>query len=123
VAAQLAAERGLDVWLSPLFHDADDQETFDGVMRAACVCEELRKRHDVRVVLVIGCELSIFMAGLIPGNHALERMAVLSNPSRWTEELFAQGPPVERFPGPDNSGSEKAFLWSDHLCCGIMGGY
>lgn len=113
MAAQLAAEQGLDVWLSPMFHDADEQETFDGVIRAACVCEELRKRHDVRVVLVIGCELSIFMAGLIPGNDALERLAVLSDPSRWTEELFAQGSPIERlnsFLGRTAAEAKKHFI-------------
>jgi hypothetical protein len=98
-AAHIAAEQGLEVWLSPMRHDADERETFDGVMRAARVCEELRKKHDVRVVLVIGCELSIFMAGLIPGNNAFERLALLSDPSRWTEELFAQGSPIERLNG------------------------
>ena len=98
-AAHIAAEQGLEVWLSPMRHDADERETFDGVMRAARVCEELRKKRDVRVVLVIGCELSVFMAGLIPGNNAFERLALLSDPSRWTEELFAQGSPIERLNG------------------------
>jgi hypothetical protein len=95
MAANIAARQGLDVWLSPSLHDANEEETFKQIMEVACVCEELRK-HNVQVVLVIGCELSIFMAGLIPGNDGLERLAVLSDPSRWTEELFAQGSPVER---------------------------
>ncbi|GMA51047.1 hypothetical protein GCM10025857_24040 [Alicyclobacillus contaminans] len=95
MAANITARQGLDVWLSPSLHDADEQETFNQIVDAAHVCEELRK-YDVQVVLVIGCELSVFMAGLIPGNNGLERLAVLSDPSRWTEELFAQGSPVER---------------------------
>ncbi|MCL6442209.1 MAG: hypothetical protein K6T83_01875 [Alicyclobacillus sp.] len=95
MAANVAARQGLDIWLSPSLHDADEQETFNQIIDAAYVCEELRK-YDVQVVLVIGCELSVFMAGLIPGNNGLERLAVLSDPSRWTEELFAQGSPVER---------------------------
>jgi len=95
MAAGIAARQGLDIWLSPSLHDADEQEMFNQIIDAAHVCEELRK-HDVQVVLVVGCELSIFMAGLIPGDDSLERLAVLSDPSRWTEELFAKGPPVER---------------------------
>ncbi|UOF91675.1 hypothetical protein LSG31_05345 [Fodinisporobacter ferrooxydans] len=95
MAADAAARQGLDVWLSPSLHDAGEQETFGQIIEAACVCEELRK-HDIQVVLVIGCELSVFMAGLIPGDSGLERLAVLSDPSRWTEELFAQGSPLER---------------------------
>lgn len=95
MAADAAARQGLDVWLSPSLHDANEHATFDQIIAAACVCEELCK-NDIQVTLVIGCELSIFMAGLIPGENGLERLAVLSDPSRWTEELFAQGSPVER---------------------------
>lgn len=95
MVADIAARRGLDIWLSPSLHDATEQETFNQIIETACVCEELRK-YDVEVVLVVGCELSVFMSGLIPGNSGLERLAILSDPSRWTEELFAQGSPVER---------------------------
>lgn len=95
LAAGAASRQGLDVWLSPTLHDANEQETFDQIIEAACVCEELRKLGR-QVVLVLGCELSVFMSGLIPGDSGLERLAVLSDPSRWTEELFAQGSPLER---------------------------
>jgi hypothetical protein len=95
MAARVASSQGLDVWLSPMLHDADERATFDQVMEAACVAEEIRKLG-TQVVLVIGCELSVFMSGIIPGNSGLERLATLSDPSRWTEEFFAHGSPVER---------------------------
>lgn len=95
MAAELAARNGLEIWISPSLHDASEQETFHQMIEVACVCEELRKQ-EAQVVLVLGCELSVFMSGLIPGENGLERLAVLSDPSRWTEELFAKGSPVER---------------------------
>ncbi|KPV42560.1 hypothetical protein AN477_17055 [Alicyclobacillus ferrooxydans] len=96
MAADIAARYGLDVWLSPSFHDASEEATLNQIIETARMCEELRGRYTSRFVLVIGCELSIFMAGFIPGSNGLERLALLSDPSRWTEELFAVGSPVER---------------------------
>jgi hypothetical protein len=95
LAAGAASHQGLEVWLSPTLHDGNERETLDHIIETACVCEELRN-VGTRIVLVLGCELSVFMSGLIPGNSGMERLAVLSDPSRWTEELFAQGSPVER---------------------------
>lgn len=95
MAARVASSQGLDVWLSPTLHDADERETFDQIMEAACAAEEIRKMG-TQVVLVIGCELSVFMSGIIPGNSGLERLATLSDPSRWTEDFFAHGSPLER---------------------------
>ncbi len=95
LAAGAASRQGLDVWLSPTLHDANERETFDQIIKAACVAEELHKLCR-QVVLVLGCELSVFMSGLIPGNSGLERLATLSDPSRWTEDFFAQRSPLER---------------------------
>lgn len=92
LAARVASRQGLNVWLSPTLHDADEQATFDQMIEAACVAEEIRKLG-TQVVLVLGCELSVFMAGLIPGNSGFERLATLSDPSRWTEDFFAHGSP------------------------------
>jgi hypothetical protein len=95
LAARVASRHGLDVWLSPTLHDVDERETFDHIIEASCVAEEVRELG-TQVVLVLGCELSIFMSGIIPGNSGMERLAVLSDPSRWTADLFAHGSPVER---------------------------
>lgn len=81
MAADIAARHGLDIWLSPSLHDADEQSALNKIIDAANVCEELQK-HGVQVILVIGCELSIFMAGFIPGCNTLERLTMLSDPSR-----------------------------------------
>ena len=96
MAADIATRHGLDVWLSPSFHDASEEATLNQIVETARMCEELRGKCTSNIVLVIGCELSIFMAGIIPGSNGLERLALLSDPSRWTEELFALGSPVER---------------------------
>jgi hypothetical protein len=95
LAASVASRQGLAVWLSPTLHDADERATFDHVMEAARVAEEIRTLG-TEVVLVLGCELSVFMSGIIPGNSGLERLATLADPSRWTTDLFANGSPVER---------------------------
>ncbi|QQE78691.1 hypothetical protein [Alicyclobacillus sp. SO9] len=96
MAADIAIHHGLDVWLSPSFHDASEETTSNRIVEAARICEGLRGECSRHIVLVLGCELSIFMAGIIPGKNGLERLALLSDPSRWTEELFALGSPVER---------------------------
>jgi hypothetical protein len=95
LAADAASRQGLAVWLSPVLHNADEQETFRHTTEAASVCEELRKSGN-QVVLVVGCELSVFMSGVIPGDSMLDRLRVLFDPSRWTADLFANGSPEER---------------------------
>ncbi|WP_083402435.1 hypothetical protein [Bacillus sp. MUM 116] len=95
MAANVAAEQGLDVWFSPLLYDANEKETFDQIIKSAMICEEIRKQ-DNKVVLVIGCEFSIFMTGLIPGDNPLKRLEFLTDPSQWTEEFFTHPSPIER---------------------------
>jgi hypothetical protein len=95
IAANVAAEQRLDVWFSPLLYDGNEKETFDHIIKSAMICEEIRKQ-DKKVVLVIGCEFSIFMSGFIPGDNPLKRLEFLSHPSQWTEEFFMQPSPIER---------------------------
>ena len=75
-AARDALQLGLEVWLSPLLHDKDEQDTLQATVACAAAAEELRQRHP-RLVFVLGCELTIFMPGLLavgPGN-VLDRLA------------------------------------------------
>jgi hypothetical protein len=75
-AARDALELGLEVWLSPVEHDKDERDTLEAAIACAAAAEELRQRHP-RLVLVLGCELTIFMPGLLAvgGGNVLDRLA------------------------------------------------
>ena len=75
-AARDALQLGLEVWLSPLLHDKDEQDTLEATVACAAAAEELRQRHP-RLVFVLGCELTVFMPGLLAagGGNVLDRLA------------------------------------------------
>jgi hypothetical protein len=75
-AARDALEQGLEVWLSPLLHDKDERETLEATVACAAAAEELRQRW-LRVIFVLGCELTVFMPGLLAagGGNVLDRLA------------------------------------------------
>jgi hypothetical protein len=75
-AARDALEQGLEVWLSPLLHDKDEQDTLKATVACAAAAEELRQRWP-RLVFVLGCELTIFMPGLLAAGagNVLDRIA------------------------------------------------
>ncbi|MGW4801759.1 hypothetical protein ACWEPC_56025 [Nonomuraea sp. NPDC004297] len=64
--ATAALEDGLHVWLQPRLVDAGPCETLDHLARAAEALELLRKEYG-EIDLNVGCELSVFSAGVIPG--------------------------------------------------------
>jgi len=75
-AATIAAERQLYVWIEPRFPDFDAAETAAHLGDLAQAAEALRAEHpDVGIAL--GCELSIFMDGLVPGDTWQDRIATL----------------------------------------------
>ncbi len=75
--AAYASETGLTALVqSRLFHAAMP-EVKAHILQLAEKLETLR-RKDPRIILNIGCELSIFMQGIIPGNTVEERIASLS---------------------------------------------
>ena len=75
-AARDALQLGLEVWLSPLLHDKDEQDTLEATVACAAAAEELRQRHP-RLVFVLGCELTVFMPGLLAAGsgNVLDRLA------------------------------------------------
>lgn len=73
-AAELALAEGMDVWLQPRLIEGTMSETREHVVQAARIAEDLRTRHGDRVTLNVGCELSLFMKGVLPGTHFLWRM-------------------------------------------------
>ena len=79
VAAEDALQQGLEVWIAPRMFEKSEQETFDYTVECAKAAETLRRQWP-RLVFTLGCELTIFMQGIVEGNTLLERMG---NPSFW----------------------------------------
>jgi hypothetical protein len=75
-AARDALQLGLEAWLSPLLHDKDEHDTLEATVACAAAAEELRQRHP-RLVFVLGCELTVFMPGLLAAGtgNVLDRLA------------------------------------------------
>lgn len=77
-AAESAVGAGLHVWVQPRLPDAGPGSTLEHLAAVARAVEPLRRAGgDVR--LNVGCELSVFMRGLLPGATFQTRAARL----RW----------------------------------------
>ncbi|WP_305784473.1 hypothetical protein [Symbioplanes lichenis] len=85
LAAQLAADAGLEVWLSPFTSDQPPEELLDTLADCARRAEKIT---GAEVVLVTGAELTLFLRGLLPGDTLEERIAGLRGP-RPTDRLNA----------------------------------
>lgn len=75
-AAEYAASLGLRVWVQPRLVDATSEETIATLVDLAEQIEPLRAAGG-DIGLNTGCELTIFMAGLLDGDTVAERMAAL----------------------------------------------
>lgn len=73
-AAELALAEGLEVWLQPRLIEGTMSQTREHLVQAARIAEGLRTRHGDRITLNVGCELSLFMKGVLPGRNFLWRM-------------------------------------------------
>ncbi|KUJ41674.1 MULTISPECIES: hypothetical protein [Streptomyces] len=79
--ARYAAQAGLEVWFSPFPCELTNAEMLPLFADCAERAERLR-RDGAEVVLVTGCELSIFARGYLPGDIFNERVPVLAGPGR-----------------------------------------
>lgn len=84
VAGEHAAEAGLEVWFAPFPCEMTAAEMgpyFDDCAERA----EALRRAGAEVVLVTGCEVSLFGAGFIPGDDVYERIATMTSggPAAW----------------------------------------
>ncbi len=91
VAAGYAAEEGLDVWFSPHPCELDTKEMLAAFEDCALRAEALRGKSAGNVVLVLGCEVSVFGRGFLPGADSYARMGQLMAPS---PELFGEYPAI-----------------------------
>ncbi|MEK3723153.1 hypothetical protein [Paenibacillus sp. FSL H8-0034] len=102
-AAEFAIQQGLEVWWSPVFVDADQQETLSYLADCAKAAEVLR-RQSPHIIFVTGCELTFFMKGLVDGDTAFERIQTFMKPWRLLKSTVLKGSFHKRL----NSFLEKA---------------
>ncbi|WP_428949976.1 hypothetical protein [Streptomyces sp. cg35] len=79
--ARHAAAAGLEVWFSPFPCEMTDEEMLPYFTDGAEWAERLR-RDGADVVLVTGCELSLFARGYLPGDTFSDHVPVLAGPDR-----------------------------------------
>ena len=91
LASEYALRQGLEVWFSPRWIDATEQEMLTYLAQCAQVAEQLRQQSP-HVIFVVGCELTFFLQGLVDGNTALERMKTFMKPWRLLKSTLVKGP-------------------------------
>jgi hypothetical protein len=80
-AGQHALAAGLELWFSPVPVNLEPGALPGYLACCADEAERLRRAHDGRVVLVAGCEISLWCTGFFPGgDSALDRIAAVTDP-------------------------------------------
>lgn len=90
IASELAISQGLEVWLSPTYINADEKEMLRYFTQCAQKAEKLRKESP-HVVFVAGCELTLFMQGLIQGDTTFDRFNTFMKPWRLIPSIIRKG--------------------------------
>ncbi|UQU62495.1 hypothetical protein COUCH_26105 [Couchioplanes caeruleus] len=67
----MALDLGLEVWLSPLLHDGDPAQTLANIRQCAAAAQALGSSD---LVFLLGCELTLFMRGIMKGETVAERL-------------------------------------------------
>ncbi len=91
VAGELAAAEGLEVWFAPFPCEMTTDELTPLFADCADRAEHLR-RSGAKVVLVTGCELTLFGAGFLPGGTVYERIQGLQSHGPRLYAAFARLP-------------------------------
>jgi hypothetical protein len=91
VAAQIAAELGLEVWFAPFPCDLTSDEMLPVLMDCAERAEAVRA-GGAEVVLVLGCEISLFAKGFLPGDDVYARIDGIMTGRPETFAAFATAP-------------------------------
>lgn len=97
LAAEVAAEAGLEVWLAPFPVDVPHDDMLALYAGCARRAEKLR-RGGAEVVLVTGCETSAFGPGFIPGDTYGDRLAAMASADlTWWESITEILPRLNAF--------------------------
>ena len=80
-AGEYALAAGLELWFSPVPVNLQPGALPGYLARCAAEAERLRQAHEGRVVLVTGCEVSLWCAGFLPGGDTVAgRIAAVTDP-------------------------------------------
>src|SRR3984957_11965450 len=91
VAARAAAAEGLEVWFSPFPVEVAAADLI-GLFRDCAGRAERLRRDGASVVLAIGCELTLFTPGYLPGTFFYDRTRRLARPGPRQLVAFARMP-------------------------------
>ena len=80
LAARHALDAGIEAWFAPFPSDMTTDELVPYFAEHARLAEDLR-RDSPRVVFVLGCEMSLFNRGFVPGATYMERIQAMMNPA------------------------------------------
>ena len=80
-AGEHALAAGLELWFSPVPVNLQTGALPGYFARCAREAERLRRAYEGQVVLVLGCEISLWCAGFFPGDTALGRIATVTDPA------------------------------------------
>jgi hypothetical protein len=98
-AGEHALTAGLELWFSPVPVNLEPGVLPGYLARCASEAERLRRAHEGRVVLVAGCEISLWCVGFLPGGDSvLGRIAAVTDPDlpRKPEVMAALASGLER---------------------------
>jgi len=98
-AGEHALAAGLELWFSPVPVNLQPGALPGYFARCAAEAERLRQAHEGRVVLVLGCEISLWCAGFLPGGDTVAgRIATVTAPDLQSkpEVMAALGSGLER---------------------------
>jgi hypothetical protein len=70
-ATEVALDLGLEVWLSPHLHDGVPAQTLANTRQIAAAAQALGSS---KLVYLLGCELTLFMRGIMKGDTLFERL-------------------------------------------------
>jgi hypothetical protein len=90
-AGELAAAEGLEVWFAPFPCELTTDQLVPLLADCADRAEHLR-RVGANVVLVTGCELTLFAAGFLPGGTVYERIEGMKSGGQQLYAAFAALP-------------------------------
>jgi hypothetical protein len=96
LAAEYALAVGLEVWFAPFPCNMTADELVPYFVASAQLAEQLRRRSP-RVVFVLGCEMTLFNSGFVPGGSVLERMQTMTNPALLANQNVSPDELQQRF--------------------------
>ncbi len=78
-ASEFALEQGLQVWLTPSYVDAKQEEATSYLVDCAIAAEKLRLIFG-EVIFVLGFESSLFLKGFVKGDTVYDRLDAMFKP-------------------------------------------